>query len=358
MKLRPIMELNLRHSYYEEGCGDDIEIDPAPDTIKLLNKHRCILKAIPGGVCIISSVTEDDSPLIPFAQGDTFAFRLRLKNPEFSLFTDLTAITGSTSPHFINTNSNAENPVILELISRPPLSTESFTIAQPAPEEYFILSGNPSRNVESADFHITGANESIGFVGYDAISKQLTVDSSAALTDDQFEITYPVEPPQQKDVLANVEIHYDNWSSNTAEGPQQFHLLFTAKSARWKYYVIVDKSDAKIRIVDNGQPALKFSHRNRTNLNRYPDETDDIARDLAEQYPRKRRFRFVSDESVPSQKKARKTLQLLWDGSQIAGALPNPSVWNYDTVVVEDNGIVQKKDSLYQVVKYFNHKSK
>ncbi len=159
---------------------------------------------------------------------------------------------------------------------------------------------------------------------YDTTAKIITVNSEAANTDDTFQITYPTAPQRAKGVFADVEIHYNGSLPKIADGPREFQVTFKAKRARWKYYVITDRTNATFRIEDKAVPPLKFSDEMQ------PDASDDVAKSLAEQYPTMQRLRFVSDELIPCRQEARKSIQLLrLDGGQVVEALPNPSLRNY-----------------------------
>jgi hypothetical protein len=67
------------------------------------------------------------------------------------------------------------------------------------------------------------------------------------------------------------------------------------------------------------------------------------------------RLRFVSDDPVPCQQQARKSIQLRLDGNQVIEMLPNPSLRNYTTVDLNRDGEPYQEEALFQVVKYFTH---
>jgi hypothetical protein len=137
--------------------------------------------------------------------------------------------------------------------------------------------------------------------------------------------------------------------------PRAFQVVFKAKRARWKYYIVTDRTDGAFHIEDKDASPLIFSDKNRTNLNEQPDPSDTIAVALAQQYPQMRRLCFVSDDLVACREQARKSVQLRLDSNQALGALPNPSLRNYATRQVVRAGKPQTEEVLFHVVKYFTH---
>jgi hypothetical protein len=170
----------------------------------------------------------------------------------------------------------------------------------------------------------------------------------------------PAAPRPGRDDFAGIEIRGvdPGWLTS---GPATFHVAFTPRQARWAYYFVTDinPSQGELHIVDNeGDPAtqpLVFSDHNRTDLAAAPDPSDTLASDLARQYPRLRRLRFVSDHAIPFRQASRKQIELHLGGERLQGALPNPSPRNYATLELDIDGVPQRQDSLFQVVKYITH---
>jgi hypothetical protein len=63
-------------------------LDPAGDTERLLRNHRCVLKPRADGADVYVETGGDGRPKIAFRPNAALSFALRLKNPEFPLFTD------------------------------------------------------------------------------------------------------------------------------------------------------------------------------------------------------------------------------------------------------------------------------
>ncbi len=355
MKYLPLIALHLTHPYYVDSRCPDFWIEPTLATQRLLDNYRCLLKSVPNGIRILIAVTDAGIPFIPLQPDMTFAFQLRLQNPDFALFTDLTEITQTIAPVYTNVEANPEKPVQLALVSRRAWATERFVVRQPAREDRFVLSGRPLAGLQLADFTVEGLGAITHPTHYDATTKVITVNSKAARQNDTFKITYATAPQRERNFFADIEIHYNTSLPEIADGPTEFQVAFKAKRVRWKYYILADRTDAQFRIEDKGASPLVFSDENQRDLNQQPDPADGVAQTLAEQYPKLRRLRFVSDDLVPCQQEARKSIQLYMDGNQVIGTLPNPSLRNYSTMEVTRNGNPHQEDVLFQVIKYFTH---
>lgn len=353
MKFQPLMALSLTHSYYRDGLCRDFWIEPTIATQGLLKNYRCILKSLPHGLQVLAPVTDDNTLFIPLPKGLTFVFQLRLQNPDFALFTDLTEISQIAVPLYTNADPGSGQKVQLALVSRRTWATESFTVRQPAAADSFRLAGRPSTGLQLTDFSVESLPGPVNH--YEAATKTITINSSAARPGDVFSVTYATTPRQARNILAMVEIHTNNSLAENTAGPGEFTIAFKARKARWTYYIIADGSDTQFDIEDKGTSPVIFPAENRTDLNQQPDPVDDIAQTLAAQYPQYQRFRFVSDNLVPCRQLARKSIQLRLNGNQVAAALPNPSLRNFSTIQIATNGQPHQEEALFQVVKWFTH---
>lgn len=355
MKYLTLFVLRLTHAYYADGRCPDFEIEPAPATQRLLKNHQCVLKSMPGEVRVLVAASADQGQFIPLPLGATFTFRLRLWHPNFALFTDLTEINQLLAPLYSKVGTNGDDSTQLALTSRQAWSTERFLVHQPASGERFTLSGRPLANVPLAEFDLTGA-ESLALTDYDAEAKIITVNSTTASPGTPFQIIYPIIPPETRSVLAEVEIQYEDTWPGLAQGPPEFEIAFAAKAAKWAYYLVTDRIEADFQLVDTSTdlPFL-FNQENLTDLNQQPDPADEIAQILAAQYPTMQLVRFVSDEPIPCQQMARKSLQLRLDDQPVLETLPNPWLKNYTVLEIRNNGSVTQEDALFQVINYFNH---
>ena len=97
MKFTKVFGLSLAHPYYSDNVCPDFAIEPTPSTVRLLANYRCVLKAGPGWV----RAYNDPAGLWP-DKGVAFTFRLRLQNPAFAQFTDLSSYAGTLAPVYTN----------------------------------------------------------------------------------------------------------------------------------------------------------------------------------------------------------------------------------------------------------------
>jgi hypothetical protein len=347
MKYLPLFSVEILHDYYADRRCSDFEIEATPETQKLLGNCRCVLKPLPNGFRVLTLGAGPDAPFIPLPVDATFAFHLRLQNPNFILFTDFSEIGMAAAPVYMN---SAASNLELKLVSRETSAAESFVVRQPAKKEAFVLGGRPLNGTAPASFRVDGLGAASKPVAYDEAAKVVSVNSEASKAGTAFTITYPTAPQLQRGVFADIEIKY---ATTMAGGANNFQIVFKAKKVRWKYYVVTNKTDTKANVpaIEDKDKAIVFAAAGRTDLTQSPDLADKIATELVEQYPNMQTFRFVSDALIPCQEAARKSIQFQVNGDKVVDALPNPALQNY-VIDVKDS---KKEDSLYHVVKYFTH---
>lgn len=367
MKFLPVFALRVTHDYYVDGRCQDFLIEPNPETERLLRNHRCVLKSLPDGIRVLTAVDDHGKPFIAFPKEMIFTFHLRLQNPDFVLFTDLSDIDKQPAPLYTNAGLNSKGCIKLKLMFSKACFTESFSIEQCASEESFTLRGRPLEILEPRECKVEAPSK-VKLTNFDPTGKVITVDSQSARKGEEFTVTYPVEPRLARGVFADAEIHWKNTLGSTSDIPFEFLIAFTAKQNLWTYYFVTNlecsnrersKGSFQIDVKDQSPSSskpVKFSDKNRRDLKQNPAPSDDMAQELARQYPRMQRFRFVSDDLIPCRQRqaARNHLNLQLGENSLDVALPNPSFWNYTNMKVK-NGTQQ--DSLFHVVKYINHQN-
>ena len=123
MRYEPLLSISLNHNYYKDGFCHDFSVIPekyteimlkkAPekyfgkDTETLLKNHRCLVKSKPNGINIFIPTDNKKSPIIQFPNDTQLSFDLRLKNPEFSLYTDLSQLL--SNDNFKKTDTEPNN---------------------------------------------------------------------------------------------------------------------------------------------------------------------------------------------------------------------------------------------------------
>lgn len=337
MKYVPLFSIEILHDYYSDHRCIDIQIIPSSETQILFKNYHCLLKTLANGVRILISVNEKGAPLIPLSPDLTFSFSMVSRNPDFALFTDMTEIDKYTVPVFTNSGIDSK----LQPGARQTTTIEYLVTNRPAAKEPFILSGKPRSGLRSSNFVIQGLDAISSPDSYDPAIKTITLNTSRFVRGTGFSVTYPITPDRKRNTLGEIEINFKNAQLRKADNEKNFQINFTARQARWKYYVITD--------VNSLTPTIKDQEGTITFI---PDDAinqpDEISIKLAEQYPEMHLNRFISDSPIPCRQTTRKAIQLQLDGEKAVDALPNPSFQNY-TIDTRDSA---EESGFYHIVKY------
>jgi hypothetical protein len=185
-------------------------------------------------------VDDGGKPFIAFPEETTFTFHLQLKNPDFALFTDLSDIAEESAPLYTNAGPNGDGSKV-HLVSREAWFTESFIIEDRDSENRFILSGKPLAGLALDQFEVEVKNSgNVELKEYDETIKTITVDTHSAQIGEPFTVRYPISPRLKKGIFADVEIHNNGTLQPAEEEHTEFKIAFTARQAKWKYYLVTD----------------------------------------------------------------------------------------------------------------------
>ncbi len=345
MAYRVLFTLEIVHAYYSDTRCPDFDILPTPATQKTLRGLRATLKPFANGLRVLIPLDDEGAPLVAIPQGALFSFQLRLRNPNFALFSDLDAYNQLPVPLF--NNQAAPQGPDLALVSRQASSVEQLSVQNPSTQEPFVLGGRPLANLKPADFLLQGLGKVTSPKDFDPATRTLKINTAKAAPGTPFSISYPIQPSLEAGVFADVEIYLPPFQA----APAAFRIAFAAQQARWKYYLITNRRDGKTvdAVLEDKDQNLIFPPAERTDLNLNPDPSDQVAQKLAETYPNRQYFRFRSHELVPCQEAARKNIQLQLDGEMVLAALSNPRLSNYSFDARDSS----QEYALYQVVEYF-----
>lgn len=294
MKYDALVDVRLAHPFHTDGGCPDVSIVPAGGTIRLLDRHGCLVWQSAGRLAVITPLDAAGLPLRPLEAGTSLLFELRLANDDFSLFTDLDALRETPSPLFTNAHMAPGAAGELSLTSR----------TTPAPD---------------------GGS--------------------------------PLPARQSPGVLAEIEIVLHPGGAGSALPAPVFQVTFRPRQWRWAYYCVTDLAagGGDLTIVDTSSPgtpgALLFSDESRTSLDEHPDPSDPIAVQLTARHPGMRVVRFLSDEAVPCREQPRERLELRLDGERVASPLPNPSVRSFSRRRLPPPD-ARTQDQLYQIIEY------
>ena len=351
MKSLPLMRLQLAHAFYKNGLCPDIEVKPTPRTQGIFLNHRCTLKTFPSGLQVFITVNKQNFPLIPLTNGTKFEFYLYIRNPDFPLFTDLTQIWQQASPLFVNSEMGNNEINRLSLTSRYASARETFEVQEPSTEERFVFGGKPLKGIEAHDLRVEDLEHISTAKAYNPITKIMTVDTTLASQGTVFSVTYPVRPNKPNNVFAFVEIKYDQQWGDVSTHPKEFQIDFSAKEAKWQYYLLTDKQDAQFEIEDKGDGQIQFDGIQLSD-NSDTKTTDPFAQALAEKHPHLTQWVFRSANFILCQQQPRKSLRLNLEGETVLSPLPNPPVENFSRL---ENDATQKEEILFQTIRYLTH---
>jgi hypothetical protein len=129
MRFAALFGVRVRHDYYPDAVCRDLAFEPTADTRRLLQRYRLMLRELPDGIAVWAPLDADGkSPLIALKRDEVFAFRLRLRDPEFALFTDLQELAGKTDPVYTNVGLTAKGGKALKLAGRKPPGAPDATV--------------------------------------------------------------------------------------------------------------------------------------------------------------------------------------------------------------------------------------
>ncbi len=348
MTYTQLFGLSLKHPYYSDGVCPDFAIEPASSTLGLLAKYRCVLKSGPGWVRAFN-----DPTLLCPDKGDTFTFRLRLKNPNFRVFTD-TSDYDAVKLRPVYTNAPPAPAGPLTLTSRAEWQHERFAWGPGGGAGRFKLGGRPLAGAAN-QMKVDGAGTS-ATVAYDETENAVAISAATVKTGDLVTIGYYAQPAPRRDRFADAEIVVGiDPAVIQQQGMGSFQIAFKEKSAWWAYYLVTDPKnnvgDFKIveKLADSALPP-GFANSAPRDLGAAPDPKDPIQKDpiagqLATLYPTARRIRFLSDILLPCRQSAGRSVQLLFGGNPLAAPLPNPPSAQFTTFADHDG------DLFYQIVR-------
>lgn len=99
-----------------------------------------------------------------------------------------------------------------------------------------------------------------------------------------------------------------------------YKVVFAARSAKWKYYLVADQDTTDLKVEDRGGNHVF------TKQEIDGQSTDEIGMSLRTNFPEANLFLFESNIPIPCQDQALKNLELLRDGEVLIKHLPNPEM--------------------------------
>jgi hypothetical protein len=200
MKYEQLISINLKHSYYKDGLCHDFTVSPQKyteimlkknaeklidekDTATLLRNHRCLIKPKANGIDIYVPVNNDRTPVVQFANNTRLLFELRLKTPEFPLFTDLSQIPGNNNFQLLDVKQEQDGRFGDKVFATINIQRDFNKIGDLSPHIEFVFS---ARSIRWVYYLVTnqsanGSDFLITFTGQDSPGytwKQITIAES------------------------------------------------------------------------------------------------------------------------------------------------------------------------------------
>ena len=332
MKFLPLFEMNITHDYYASGACPDFSIEPTPATVAGLKNYRCVFKQSASGVSVFVSVDDQSNPFIPIPPGTTFIFQMRLTNSRFAMFTDLSDRPSPPPAHelwaYTNTTFNGKESLRFESVMK----------LEPQPEYLKKL---------------LRFKDLLKPVQVRQIGDSLDNTDENSLKPSGFELLAAgLNPAPKGGAFAHIVIKLNGALPQPNDQTPVFEIPFTAKQARWEYFVVTDRNGQDLEVLDiqgaNGLKPLAFDK-----SIEIPDPPTGVWEKLARQYPEATKIRFQSRAPIPAREVGRKNLQLREREQFVIDNLPNPSPVNYAATTVEINGQTRQEDSWFEIIPYF-----
>ena len=289
MRFCTLFTLRIRHEYYGElplkgaspasggGPCSDFVVEPLPETGILLKNYRCLLKALPDGLRCVAAADSSNpkSPRFPMDSANPLQFGLRLLNPEFLRFTNVSELA----------------------------DTVNRGRTQPAPIPTFR---SPTGTAASS-------------------SGLLTMDRS----DD--EKRPPIRVGKTQRYLAGIELRPEDWKGRI---DAEFRLEFKSLKAIWRYYLISRRAEGQDSFVID--TATTGGASNPPEFKKSAPTNDSVGSGLRARFPDSAVYSLDSTTPVPCRQRSLNRLRVRHGQQVLQEPLPNPSLRNHFRVNNED----------------------
>lgn len=317
MKFNTLFTLAINHDYYTDSCRD-FDFLWSDASRRAMKRGRLLSRVSDGKLYCLYEADESDTPVSDLS-GEFLLLGLRLKNPYFNNFTDVTI--DSTLPLY----RNASTPTTLDAATQviPTGRLLNHQIADPVrPVTVALIDRNgqtlATENIDAANTR-DEINFDLQFFGEGRYTVSETSTSGTSATPYYYD-----EGLYRAGVFGLVEIAVNAGFYGTAP---EFEIGFNARTETLKYYIVANNyTDAEFAQLDvsdtgyaeEGRPQINF-----TRLSSGAFTADDIEPDLLGDSASKVTV-FKSQTAVARRQTARKKLQLSRNGDVLVSDLPAP----------------------------------
>jgi hypothetical protein len=314
MQFHTLFTVSISHTYYSQGCKDFSFAIPA-DSNQLLKNGKLIAKIYEGKLYVLFQQDETGQAVVPLA-GKTLRFGLKLLNPFFSNFTDL---SNFKLPHALY--KNIANPDALNAAQAITFvgnlfsyelkkATRPVTVALKDRNNQVLQTDTVENDRKTVSYDFKRTNQAVGLYRIEESSS-----GNVETTDCYFDPEL-----QQQNLFGVIEIAIANSFYTT---PPEFAIAFTAKQETLKYYVIgqnySDADIAQLSIVDVGESLISF-----TKFLPNTFTPKDIPSSLLGDSDAKIALFSSPIDAVKRQEKARQKIELRKNGTTLISHLPQP----------------------------------
>ena len=334
-KFKHVFSLCAVSEYYTNGICDDFIVEPNQATVILMKRLNLLWRHSGSYLEMFAELDSQGQPCAKLPVATTLGFVLRLANPDFLPFCDLSPMAGLAAPVFSDNDSGGGEGDLLRLqpVSRRQWGSARLAVETPAANEVFVLPEAPLAEAEARHVIVSdGANATVKAV--DTRNRRVTVDTSGARPGAGFTLSYPVRPKRPRASFAEIEITVDDHllqSRVSAGRPRLYQIPWAVASVRWCYYLLTDPSGdvGRLHVVDvtpGSANRIVFGSTGRVDLSQTPDGTDAVALALAHRFGGRKIVRFMSDAAVACRQAPATILELRVGQNCLLPALPLPSV--------------------------------
>ncbi len=231
-----ILELSLKHNYYNNGLCPDFSIKPTAQTKDLLKRLRCIFKATTNGFFLsCDNLAKEIMPQILIKGNTRLCFIMELRKTNFLNFTTLPSRSGGKDIYYIH-NEGKNKELSMKTVAMypsvftykfPATASETSLLVKDSEGKTYINESYTNKDQEEYSASIDLGSPSSGLYHFNVSGRD--EDESIYISNESLgngifgliEITLPVD--------------------SNSKNPIVYQYQFNAKSLVWEYHLLFSK---------------------------------------------------------------------------------------------------------------------
>ncbi len=264
---KELFSSTIKHAYHTNGYSNDFSIQPTPACSMLLNKYGLIYKNTTNGFTILCPLLLDDNnepeePCKPFKAFDnvlSFEFELRLTNPLFSNYTDISDAQKQKSIYYFSNNEDTKELSKQNILLKSSLLKYDLTSDTNSLIDAVIINENNDTvyKIRLEELEISKKNFSLqaNLKGHNQGIYKLKIASES------IEEKYFVSDNYiKKAVFGIIKIASTNDYAFDLSNPVAYEISFDIVSKQWKYYIKSKSTFSDLKIEDSAEiPVYHFT---------------------------------------------------------------------------------------------------